>query len=148
MKLTRLLCTSALTLLFGATARAQSSSEPSLPYSPSLNLESIDKSIDPCVNLYQYACGRWQKQNPIPADQTSWSVYGKLYQDNLNFLHGILEEAATPGGQRDSVNQKIGDFYAACIDETVIEKRGSEPIRADLARIAALKTTHDLAPLL
>jgi putative endopeptidase len=148
MKLIRTLCIATLGLQLGAVARAQSSSELSLPYSPSLNLESIDKSIDPCVNLYQYACGRWQKQNPIPADQTSWSVYGKLYQDNLNFLHGILEEAATPGGQRDSVNQKIGDFYAACIDETVIEKRGSEPIRADLERIAALKTTHDLAPLL
>jgi putative endopeptidase len=148
MKLIRTLCIATLGLQLGAVARAQSSSELSLPSSPSLNLESIDKSIDPCVNLYQYACGRWQKQNPIPADQTSWSVYGKLYQDNLNFLHGILEEAATPGGQRDSVNQKIGDFYAACIDETVIEKRGSEPIRADLERIAALKTTHDLAPLL
>ena len=51
------------------------------PYSPSLNLESIDKSIDPCVNLYQYACGRWQKENPIPPNQTSWSVYGKLYEE-------------------------------------------------------------------
>jgi putative endopeptidase len=148
MKLTRIMCICALGLLFSATARPQASSEPSLPYSPSLNLESIDKSIDPCVNLYQYACGRWQKQNPIPADQTSWSVYGKLYADNLNFLHGILEEAAAPSGQRDAVNQKIGDFYAACIDETTIEKRGIEPIQGDLERIAALKTAHDLAPLL
>ena len=148
MKLTRIMCICALGLLFSATARPQASSEPSLPYSPSLNLESIDKSIDPCVNLYQYACGRWQKQNPIPADQTSWSVYGKLYADNLNFLHGILEQAAAPSGQRDAVNQKIGDYYAACIDETTIEKRGIEPIQGDLERIAALKTAHDLAPLL
>jgi putative endopeptidase len=148
MKLTRLLCTSALTLVFCAAARPQSSSEPSLPYSPSLNLESIDKSIDPCVNLYQYSCGRWQKDNPIPPDQTSWSVYGKLYEDNLNFLHGILEQAATPGGQRDAVNQKVGDFYAACINEAAIESRGIEPIKPDLERIAALKTAHDLAPLL
>jgi putative endopeptidase len=148
MKLTRLLCISALTLLSCAVARPQSSSEPSLPYSPSLNLESIDKSIDPCVNLYQYSCGRWQKDNPIPADQTSWSVYGKLYEDNLNFLHGILEQAAAPGGQRDAVNQKIGDFYAACIDETAIETRGIDSIKPDLERIAALKKAHDLAPLL
>jgi putative endopeptidase len=90
MNLTRTLCISALGLLLCAVARPQSASEPSLPYSPSLNLESIDKSIDPCVNLYQYSCGRWQKDNPIPPDQTSWSVYGKLYQDNLNFLRGIL----------------------------------------------------------
>src|ERR1700755_3319041 len=124
MQLTRLLYTCALGLIFCASALPQTASDASLPYSPSLNLESIDKSIDPCVNLYQYACGRWQKQNPIPPDQTSWSVYGKLYEDNLNFLHGILEQAATPGGQRDAVNQKIGDFYAACINESAIEKRG------------------------
>src|ERR1700744_1158735 len=148
MKLTRLLFTSALVLLLCAAARPQSSTEPSLPYSPSLNLESIAKSIDPCVNLYQYSCGRWQKDNPIPPDQTSWSVYGKLYQDNLNFLHGILEQAAAPGVQHDAVSQKIGDFYAACIDEAAIETRGIDPIKPDLERIAALKTAHDLAPLL
>jgi putative endopeptidase len=148
MKLTRMLCISALGLLLCAAARPQSSGEPSLPYSPSLNLQSIDKPIDPCVNLYQYSCGRWQKDNPIPPDQTSWGVYGKLYQDNLNFLRGILEQASAPSGQRDAVNQKIGDFYAACIDESAIETRGVQPIQPDLERIAALKTVHDLAPLL
>jgi putative endopeptidase len=148
MNFTRTLCISALGLLLCASARPQSSGEPSLPYSPSLNLESMDKSIDPCVNLYQYSCGRWQTQNPIPADQTSWSVYGKLYEDNLNFLHGILEQASVTGGQRDAVNQKIGDFYAACVDETAIDNRGLDPIHADLERIAALKTANDLAPLL
>jgi putative endopeptidase len=148
MKLTRLLGTAALALLFCATAQAQSSNEPSLPYSPSLNLQSIDNSIDPCVNLYQYSCGRWQKDNPIPPDQTSWSVYAKLYADNLTFLRGILEQAAVPGGQRDAVNQKIGDFYAACIDETAIETRGIDSIKLDLERIAALKTAHELAPLM
>ena len=148
MKVTRMLCISALGFLFCASARPQSSSAPSFPYSPSLNLESIDKSIDPCVNLYQYSCGRWQKDNPIPPDQTSWSVYGKLYQDNLNFLHGILEQAADAAGQRDAVTQKIGDFYAACIDETAVEKHGIEPIKSDLGQIEALKAAHDLAPLL
>ena len=69
-------------------------SEPTLPYSPSLDLTSMDKSADPCVDFYQYSCGGWQKNNPIPPDQTSWGVYGKLYQDNLGFLRGILEEAA------------------------------------------------------
>ncbi len=147
MRLSRLICILALTLFAAAAVRSQTPSEPSLPYSPSLNLESIDKSIDPCVNLYQYSCGRWQKENPIPADQTSWSVYGKLYEDNLKFLRGILEQAAAQGAQRDAVTQKIGDFYAACVDETAIEKRGITPITTELERIAALKSVHDFAPL-
>ena len=98
--------------------------EPMLPYTPSLDASAMDKSIDPCVDFYQYSCGGWKKSNPIPPDQTSWSVYGKLYQDNLNFLRGILEEAAQLNSSRDAVTQKIGDFYAACMDESAVEKRG------------------------
>src|ERR1700752_188775 len=94
-------------------------SAPALPYRPSLDLSSMDKSVDPCVDLYRYSCGGWQKKNPIPPDQTSWSVYAKLYQDNLTFLRGMLERAAQPNGknQGNEVSQKIGDFYAACTDE-------------------------------
>jgi putative endopeptidase len=147
MKLKHVLYTSALAFLLATPAHPQSASDPELPYSPSLNLTSIDKSIDPCVNLYQYSCGRWQQQNPIPPDQTGWSVYGKLYEDNLNFLRGILEQAAAATGQRDTVTQKIGDFYAACIDESTIETRGVSAIQSQLDAIAALKSVHDLASL-
>src|SRR5262249_48087045 len=93
-------------LLFAAFAFGQSSStagDSALPYSPSLDPTSMDRSIDPCVDFYHYSCGGWQKKNPIPADQTSWSVYAKLYEDNLNFLRTILEQAALAKVQRDSV---------------------------------------------
>jgi endothelin-converting enzyme/putative endopeptidase len=85
-----------MSLLFVCAAVAQSSpsSDATLPYSPSLDVTSMDKSIDPCVDLYHYSCGGWQKKNPIPPDQTSWSVYAKLHQDNLNFLRTMLEQAA------------------------------------------------------
>ena len=63
----------------------------------------MDKSVDPCVDLYRYSCGGWQTKNPIPPDQTSWSVYAKLYQDNLVFLHGMLEQAAQRDEQRNAV---------------------------------------------
>ncbi|HTK95733.1 MAG TPA: hypothetical protein VL382_08845, partial [Terriglobales bacterium] len=72
-------------------AAAPSASEPLMPYTPSLDASAMDRSVDPCVDFYHYSCGGWQKKNPIPPDQTSWSVYGKLYQDNLAFLRGILE---------------------------------------------------------
>ena len=118
---TKLLCASALLLVIvpGAPAQrspAQRAQEPVLPYYPSLDLRSVDRSIDPCVNFYEYSCGGWKKNNSIPADQTSWSVYAKLYQDNLNFLRAILEEAAVDSPKRDLVTKEIGDLYAACLD--------------------------------
>ena len=113
-----------LPVAVGQTTSAPPSPEPVLPYCPSLDLTSMDKSVDPCVDFYHYACGGWQKKNPIPPDQTSWSVSTKLFQENLDFLHGILEQAASTTGERDKVTQEIGDFYAACMDVTTVEKRG------------------------
>ena len=126
---------------------AQSMQEPILPYIPSLDLASMDKTADPCVNFYQYSCGGWKKNNPIPPDQTSWSVYGKLYEDNLFFLKGILDQASVQGAQRDAVTQQIGDFYAACMDETAVEKQGLSPLHGDLEAIAKLQSAKQIAPL-
>ncbi|MGA7078026.1 MAG: M13 family metallopeptidase [Terriglobales bacterium] len=137
----------ALSLADAQTPSAPPSSEPALPYSPSLDLSSMDKSVDPCVDLYRYSCGGWQKKNPIPPDQISWSVYAKLYQDNLDFLRGILEHAAQPDKPRNDVTQQIGDFYAACMDETAVEKRGLGAIEPELDAIAQLKSTKELTPL-
>jgi putative endopeptidase len=122
--------------------------QPVLPYFPSLNPASLEKSVDPCVDLYHYACGGWQKNNPIPADQTQWDVYSKLYLDNLNFLRGMLEQAAAKKGPRNAATQKTGDYYASCMDEAAIEKRGISPLQSDLEAINKIKAANELAPLL
>ena len=88
------------------------------------------------------------KSNPIPPDQASWSVYGKLTEENGEFLWGILEEAAKPAADRIPTQQKIGDYFEACMDEPRIESLGSTPLNSVLDEIAALKSKGDLANLL
>ncbi len=118
------------------------------PYTPGLDVSAMDKSIDPCVDFYQYSCGGWMKSNPIPADQARWSVYRKLTQDNQRYLWGILESLA-PNTQGRSINQqKTGDYFAACMDEGRIEKLGTAPLKPYFDQIAAMKSKADLPKVL
>ncbi len=142
-----LLLVAALSAANAQTPSTQPSSGPVLPYSPSLDVSSMDKSVDPCVDLYRYSCGGWQKKNPTPPDQTSWSVYAKLYQDNLTFLRGMLEQAAQRDEQHNAVTQQIGDFYSACMDEGAVESRGVAAIQPELDAIAHIKSAKELTPL-
>ena len=119
-----------------------------LPYTPSLDVNSMDKAADPCVDFYQYSCGGWMKHNPIPGDQAAWSVYAKLHEDNQRFLWGVLQELSTRTSGRAPTEQKIGDYFGACMNEPAIEKLGAKPLQPALAQIAALKSKSDLATLL
>ena len=115
-----------------------------LPYTPSLDVTAMDRSADACEDLYTYSCGAWLKNNPIPEDQSIWSVYGKLHADNQHYLWGILEDAAKPSAERSATQQKIGDYFSACMNVEAIEKAGSAPLTADLASLDAMQDKNAL----
>jgi endothelin-converting enzyme/putative endopeptidase len=113
------------------------------PKAPVLDHSAMDRSVDPCTDFYRYSCGGWIKNNPIPADQSSWAVYSKVADDNKTQLREILETAAAPN--RPAGQQKIGDYYASCMDEKAIEAAGIKPLQADLDRIQNLKSKKEIA---
>jgi putative endopeptidase len=110
---------------------------------PSFDVNAIDKSIDPCVDFYQYSCGNWMKKNPIPADKSTWGRFDELREQNLYILRDILVQAQAPG-QQSATQKLVGDFYTSCMDETTIEKTGTAPLAPMLARINAIKTKADV----
>ena len=119
-----------------------------LPYTPSLDTDFVDRSADPCVDFYQFSCGGWMAKNPIPPDQAGWSVYGKLYQENQRFLWGILDSLARNTSNRTANQQKIGDYFAACMDESAVEKLGAGPLKSSLEQIEGLTAKDQLPALL
>ena len=132
----------------GAAAQTADTPITTFPYTPGLDVRSMDRGADPCVDFDQYACGGWIAANPIPPDQAKWDVYYKLATDNQRFLWGILDELAKRPQGRTAPQQKIGDYFAACMDEAAIEKLGAQPIQPMLSRIAAVKAKRDLPAVL
>ncbi len=144
----RLLLAAGLLLWPASQLLADEQATTALPYSPSLNLSSMDRSADPCDDLYQFACGGWLQNNPIPADQASWSTYGKLYVDNQRYLWGILEELSKDSSNRTATQAQIGDYFAACMNEEAIDLAGIKPLQAELAAIEQLQDRKGIGALL
>jgi endothelin-converting enzyme/putative endopeptidase len=103
------------------------------------SVDNIDKSTEPCTDFYQYACGNWLKNSEIPADQSEWISFNEIYERNLITLRGILEKAAVESPTRTPVEQKIGEYYSACVDEKAADAKGLDPLKPELDRIAAVK---------
>jgi putative endopeptidase len=109
------------------------------------DISSMDKNTAACADFYQFANGTWLKTTEVPAAYSSWGSFNVLAENNRKTLHDILEEAAKKMTvARGSNEQKIGDFYASCLDETKREAEGMKPLLPELARIDKIKTSKEV----
>jgi putative endopeptidase len=114
---------------------------------PGLDKTLIDTSADPCSNFYQYACGNFVKLHPIPSDQSSYDIFAILFEYTQHEVYGLLEKASANDPGRSPDEQKIGDFFATCMDTSANDQTLAS-LQSDFNRIANLKSKDELAPLL
>jgi len=129
--------------LTGIDLAAGPTSEPKKPII--FDLSAIDKTVDPCMDFYQYACGNWLKKNPVPADQVRWSRFNELAERNNYLLYTELKTAAD--APKTPLERKYGDYFAACMNVDLADKLGAEPIQPVMTTIASLKDKKQLAAM-
>jgi predicted metalloendopeptidase len=144
MRISRML---AAVILLASMAAAQQQKAEEPKQIPIFDVNALDKSADPCNDFYQFSCGGWIKNNAIPADQSIWGRFNELAERNRAILHDILEDAAK-SAKRNATEQKIGDYYASCMDEAGIDKKGVAVLKPEFDRINALKSKAELTALI
>jgi endothelin-converting enzyme/putative endopeptidase len=105
-----------------------------------IDVLDIDRAVDPCADFYGFANGAWRAKNPIPPSMTRWSKRWQAGETSKEKLKDLLEAAEkSPGAAKGSVEQLIGDYYGACMDERKVNARGVEPLKPWFAKIDGAK---------
>jgi endothelin-converting enzyme/putative endopeptidase len=136
-----------------AAASAGESEQEALKPIPAFDITALDKGVNPCDDFYKFACGGWMAKNPIPSDQGSWGRFNQLIEHNRAILRQILEKAAAQNAQprrysrldkEIAIEQKIGDFYSSCMDESKVNADGTKPIAPELRRIEQIASVQQM----
>ena len=112
----------------------------------SFDTSSIDKAVDPCTDFYQYACGGWRKNNPIPSDQARWGTFNQLAERNRYLLYTDLKQAAA--APKSPMQKQYGTFFAACMNVDQANALGMKPVEPSLQAIDALQDKNAIAAFL
>ncbi|HKD81356.1 MAG TPA: M13 family metallopeptidase [Candidatus Angelobacter sp.] len=126
-----------------ASAQQENDSD-QLPKLQHLNADQVDTQIDPCTDFYQYTCHKFFAANPIPPDQAAWGAAGPLLKWNEVVMRQSLEAAAAKKQGRTAVEQKIGDYWSSCMDESKVESASLKELQPELKRIDDLKQKSQL----
>jgi putative endopeptidase len=138
------LCSTLIASLFAGMAACASAA----PAASGVDKTAMDATVRAQDDFYRYSQGKWLNDAEIPADRSSWSGFS-IAQDNVEQqIRGIVEQAARDAGKPGSDSQKIGDYYASFMDEQRRNELGLTPLKAELARIAALRDAHGVAALM
>ena len=113
-----------------------------------IRAENMDTTAVAGADFYQYACGGWMKNNPLPAEFSRFGSFDKLAEDNRAQIQGLIEELAAKENQPGSVAQKIGTLYSVAMDSVKLNKDGAAPLQERLQQIASVKEEKDLYALL
>src|SRR5271170_7621060 len=115
---------------------------------PGFDATSIDTGVDPCNDFYKFACGKFAANHPIPTDQPEVDQFYALYNVNTQSLNGILDKASAGGAGRSPDEQKIGDYYKACMDTDAINAKGLTPLEPLLKEIDAVQSRDQFPALI